>query len=136
MLAVAAIRVKVKAADGCLGHNESTRTVTKIDPVARRNDFDSQEWQFLLAMPWIAGILIVPADPSWRVVGECKAMAAAVVANEPHGAASSMIKALLADMEGSTDPDEANDRKSKEELFGVLEQCGVLIAARCNADEA
>ena len=87
-------------------------------------------------MPWIAGILVVAADPSWRVVGEFKAMAAAVVSNEPHGAASSMIEALLADMEGSTDPDEAGDGKSKEELFGVLEQCGVLIAARCNADEA
>ena len=87
-------------------------------------------------MPWIAGILVVAADPSWRVVGEFKAIAAAVVANEPHGAASLMIEALLADMEGSTDPDEAGDGKSKEELFGVLEQCGVLIAARCNADEA
>ena len=46
-----------------------------------------------------------------------------------------MIKALLANMEGSTDPDEAGDSKSKEELFSVLEQYGVLIAARCNADE-
>ncbi|MDG2039281.1 MAG: hypothetical protein P8J30_02235 [Ilumatobacter sp.] len=104
--------------------------------MAGKNDFDSHEWQLLLAMPWIAGILVVVADRSWRVIGEFKAMAAAVSADGPHGAASTMIEELLADMEGSIDPDEADDGKSEEEMFGTLEQCGELIAARCTADEA
>lgn len=104
--------------------------------MTRRNDFDPEEWQLLCAMPWIAGILVIAADPSWRVTGEFKAMAAAVVADEPQGAASALIKELIADMEAETDSDEVGDGQSEAEMFGVLEQCGTLIAARCTADEA
>lgn len=104
--------------------------------MTRKQDFDPEEWQLLTAMPWIAGVLVIAADPSWRVVGEFKAMAAAVVDDEPQGAPSSLIKELLADMETATDSDEVGDGQSEAEMFGVLEQCGALIAARCTADEA
>ena len=101
-----------------------------------KNDFEPEEWQLLSAMPWIAGVLVIVADPSWRVVGEFKAMAAAVVADEPQGAASALIKELIADMESETDSEEVGDGQSEDEMFGVLEQCGTLIAARCTRDEA
>ena len=104
--------------------------------MTRKHDFDPQEWQLLSAMPWIAGVLVIVADPSWRVVGEFKAMAAAVVADQSEGAASALIKELLADMEAATDADEVGDGLSEEEMFELLEQCGQLIAARCSADEA
>lgn len=107
-----------------------------FEAVTRKNDFDPEEWQLLSAMPWIAGVLVIQADPSWRVVGEFTAMAAAVVADEPPGAASALIKELIADMEAVPDSDEVGDDQSEAEMFGMLEQCGALIAARCTGDEA
>jgi hypothetical protein len=104
--------------------------------VTSKNDFDPEEWQLLSAMPWIAGVLVIVADPSWRMVGEFKAMAAAVVADEPRGAASALVKELLADMESANDADNVGDDKSEAEMFVMLEQCGAVITARCAADEA
>jgi hypothetical protein len=67
--------------------------------VATKDDFDQDEWQQLLEMPWVAGIVVIVADPSWRIVGEFKAMAAAAVASVSPGPAETLIKELVSGME-------------------------------------
>ena len=102
----------------------------------RKEDFDPEEWQLLTAMPWIAGVLVVTADPSWRVVGEFQAMAAAVIDDDPEDSKSALMKELLADIDAEGDSEVGDDSQSEAEMFSALEQCGALISARCTTDEA
>jgi hypothetical protein len=106
--------------------------------VATKGDFDQDEWQQLLEMPWVAGVVVIVADPSWRIVGEFKAMAAAVVADVSPGPAETLIKELVSGMEADqTDFDNRDDdSESEAEMLEILRQCGVVIAARCTDNES
>jgi hypothetical protein len=65
-------------------------------------------------------------------------MAAAVVAGVPPGPAETLINELVLGMEADqTDFDrQDDDSESEAEMFEILRQCGVVIAARCTEDES
>jgi hypothetical protein len=106
--------------------------------VATKDDFDQDEWQQLLEMPWVAGVVVIVADSSWRIVGEFKAMAAAVVASVSPGPAETLIRELVSGMEADqTDFDRRDDDSLNDaEMLEILRQCGVVISARCTEGES
>lgn len=103
-----------------------------------RQDFDEQEWGQLLMMPWVAGVLVIVSDPSWRLVGEFKAMATAVMSDDRQGPAESLIDELVSETEAESNESDLGDDEhpSEDEMFEMLSRCGTLIAERCTDDEA
>lgn len=99
-----------------------------------KNDFDPDEWELLGTMPWIAGFLVVVSDPSWRVIGEIKAMAEAVAADQSDGPAGGLISELIRDTEA--DAPEPDDESSTEDMLEALQEGAALIGDRCSVQEA
>jgi hypothetical protein len=103
-------------------------------------DFDEDEWERLVAMPWVAGLVVILADPSFRMLGEMAAMTGAIVDAGHEGPAGALIDALVADAE---DREERGETRGEERggddldsMIEMLASCGTIIRERCTAAEA
>jgi len=100
-------------------------------------DFETEEWESLLRMPWAAGIAVIIADPSIRLVGEIKAMAGAATNDDHEGPASDLIAELIEDMDDLDEDDHSEARDQEEDaLYEFLGTCARIIEAKCTEDEA
>jgi hypothetical protein len=73
------------------------------DTMADKSSFTPEEWKLVLSSPMLAGLAVTMAEPSgiWGMLKESMASAKAVMAAGKDAKASSLMKALLADMETS-----------------------------------
>ncbi len=97
-------------------------------------DFDEDEWDHLLAMPWVAGFAVVIADPSFRMLGEVVAMSGAIVDAGHEGPAGALLDELVADMEERDDGD-GDDQDDLDSMIEMLAGCGAIIGERCTDAE-
>lgn len=105
--------------------------------MAAKVDFETDEWEALLAMPWMAGLIVVIADPSVRLLGELKAMKKAIVDGDTAGPAGALIDQLIADMrDDERERDLDIDAEEDDELLDTLAVAGALIDAKCDQSEA
>jgi hypothetical protein len=102
-----------------------------------KSDFEAAEWESLIAMPWMAGLVVVIADPSVRVLGELKAMMKAIVDGDTAGPARDLIDRLVADMrEDGHEPDLDMSDDEIDGLLGTLAVARSLIDTKCDESEA
>jgi len=100
-------------------------------------DFETEEWESLLRMPWAAGLAVIVADPSIRMVGEIKAMAGAVTSDDHEGPAGDLIAELIGDMDDLDKDDFSEDGDQQEDaLYEFLGTCARIIDAKCTENEA
>lgn len=99
-------------------------------------DFDSDEWVRLLAMPWVAGFVVILADPSFRMLGEVTAMAGAIVDAGHAGPAGPMLDELVADIEDHADSQDESEHDDLDAMIETLASCSALIHERCTEDES
>ena len=105
--------------------------------MADKADFETGEWEALLAMPWLAGLIVVIADPSVRLLGELKAMKKAIVDGDTAGPAGALIDQLVADMrDDEHQPDLDIDADEIDQLLDTLAVAGALLDAKCDQPEA
>lgn len=105
-----------------------------------RDDFEQEEWEWLVAMPWVAGLVVILADPSFRMLGEVAAMTAAIVDAGHEGPAAGLLDELVAEAEdrerrGVTRGEERGGDDT-DSMIETLARCGAIIDARCTSEEA
>lgn len=102
-----------------------------------RRDFTTEDWDKLLYMPWIGGLLVINADESIRFLRELMAMAKAVESFGEDGPASVLIGELVADMDDA-DPDlpEGETAEVAEQLLEELDTTFRIIRDTRTPDEA
>ena len=83
-------------------------------------------------MPWVAGILVIISDTSFRLVGEIEALSAAIGAEATDGPAHSLIGEMVSDMDTWNDQDE----HQAEGLSQSLELAARIVDTRCTEEEA
>jgi hypothetical protein len=96
-------------------------------------EFDEGEWEQLLQMPWIAGFVVIRADPSFRMLGEVTAMAGAIVDAGHEGPAGGLLDELVADMERRDRRGDEHD--DLDSMIEVLAHCGTIVRERCTDAE-
>lgn len=117
-------------------------------PLARHDmttkaDFPADEWQVLMGVPWVAGILIVMADAHITgMVGEFRALWRSIADVDKTAAARELVNELVADMDDQGDADKAEDGATgdagddREELLAFLAKGSAILHARCTPQEA
>ena len=102
-----------------------------------KSDFETADWESLIALPWMAGLVVVIADPSVRVLGELKAMMKAIVDGDTAGPAQDLIDGLVADMhEDGYEPDLDMGDDKIDGLLDTLAVASSLIDTMCDESEA
>ena len=103
-------------------------------------DFEDYEWEHLGAMPWVAGFVVIVADPSFRMLGEVAAMTGAIVdAGHDEGPAGPLLDELVADMDGRKERGEPrgdlHGGDGLDSMIEMLTRCGAIIRERCTDAE-
>ncbi len=102
-------------------------------------DFSPDEWDCLHQLPWIAGVIIVLADPSLRQASEFKAMTKAISEPGRYGAADGLIESLVTEMKDSPEHDDFEfDRNDDDDddLIHQIARAARMIDIRCDRGEA
>lgn len=103
-------------------------------------DFSEEEWESLIAAPWIAGALIIGAD--FHLLGspgEITAMAASAGSSEAAGEAQNLVTEMIADLDPQTEDDDSHDRDDEEwdaELLRLLANVASIVDRACTVGEA
>ena len=105
-----------------------------------KSDFSEEEWESLIAAPWIAGALIIGVD--FHLLGspgEITAMAESAGSSEATGEARSLVTEMIADMNPQTGDDDSHERDDEEwhaELLMLLSNVASIVDRACTVGEA
>ena len=111
-----------------------------------KSNFTTEEWNVIRRAPFTAGLVVVAASPSgpFGVVKEMFAVGQTLADVKLHGAASGLVKALVADLETpearqQSMPTELQAKTTDQLRSAALEACrqaAAIVAKKGEPDEA
>jgi len=108
-----------------------------------KKEFSDEEWESLMASPWVAGALVIAADFHVHgAIGEVKAMEESTASTDAAGAAEELVRELIAGMEDhdqdedTSDDSDDEESEGKSELLAMLTSVAEIVDRVCSTDEA